>query len=159
MTEWQSFWELCPKDLPRIHSSQERTGIHILWAHCGPLWDPQGCAAFWIKLPKSLNARVFEINIYDRCVTNKIIDETQCTIVWYVDDLTISHKKLSVVDQHIASLKEEYEKIGEMALKCGKVHDYLGMPLDFSKPSIFCCFVCVSMDLSIFHYWIATPSG
>ena len=34
----------------------------------------------------------------------------------------------------IASLKEEYEVIGKMTVKQGKVHDYLGMVLNFSTP-------------------------
>jgi hypothetical protein len=58
----------------------------------------------------------------------------QCTIVWHLDDLKISHKDPKVVDQVIASLKEEYEQIGEMTVRWRKVHDYLGMTLDFSKP-------------------------
>jgi hypothetical protein len=28
----------------------------------------------------------FELNLYDACVANKVIDRKQCTIVWYVDD-------------------------------------------------------------------------
>ena len=32
----------------------------------------------------------------------------------------------SVVDDIIASLKEEYGQVGEMTVKRGKVHDYLG---------------------------------
>jgi hypothetical protein len=51
-----------------------------------------------------------------------------------VDDLKISHKDTKVVDQVIASLKEEYEQIGEMTVRRRKVHDHLGMTLDFSKP-------------------------
>ena len=35
----------------------------------------------------------FEINPYDPCVTNKIVDGSQCTIAWYVDDIKVSHAK------------------------------------------------------------------
>jgi hypothetical protein len=85
---------------------------------------------FWIKLTKSLKERGFTINPYDWCIANKMINGKQCTIVWHVDDLKISHKDSKDVDQIIASLKEEYEQIGEMTVKQGKVHDYLGMTLD-----------------------------
>ena len=82
---------------------------------------------FWIKLSKSLKARGFKINPYDWCITNKIIDGTHCTIMWHVDDQKISHNKPSVVDQFIASQREDYEKIGEVVVKHGKVHEHLGM--------------------------------
>ena len=57
--------------------------------------------------------------------------------MWHVDDLKISHVDSSVVDDIIASLKEEYGQVGEMTVKRGKVHDYLGMTLDFSDEGIF----------------------
>ena len=41
----------------------------------------------------TLKGMGFEINSYDMCVVNKIIDGSQCTIVWYVDDIKISHVK------------------------------------------------------------------
>ena len=92
---------------------------------------------FWKKLSASLKGRGFVVNDYDWCVANKIIDGTQCTIVWHVDDLKISHAKSSVVSDVIASLKEEYGKVGEMTVRRGKVHDYLGMTLDFSQDKKF----------------------
>ena len=92
---------------------------------------------FWKKLSASLKSRGFVINEYDWCVANKTINGKQCTIVWHVDDLKISHVDSNVVDEVIASLKEEYGKVGEMTVRRGKIHDYLGMKLDFSKPKQF----------------------
>jgi hypothetical protein len=92
---------------------------------------------FWKKLSKSLKDRGFVINPYDWCIANKDIDGNQCTIVWHVDDLKISHKSSKVVDNIISSLKKEYGKVGEMTVKRGKVHDYLGMTLDFSSKGKF----------------------
>jgi hypothetical protein len=68
---------------------------------------------------------------------NKIVNGSQLTIVWHVDDLKISHKDSVIVDEIIASLKSEYEAIGQMTVRRGKVHEYLGMELDFSKPKQF----------------------
>ena len=34
----------------------------------------------------------FEINSYDKCIANKMINGNQCTIGWYVDNNKISHK-------------------------------------------------------------------
>jgi hypothetical protein len=54
-----------------------------------------------------------------------------------VDDLKISHKDSTVIDEIISSLKSEYGKVGEMTVRRGKKHDYLGMTLDFSKDGAF----------------------
>lgn len=45
-------------------------------------------------------------NPYDNCVVNKkMIKENQCTIVWYVDDLTkISHTDPQVVSDVIEKI-------------------------------------------------------
>ena len=92
---------------------------------------------FWKKLSASLKMRGFEVNPYDWCIANKIINGSQCTIVWHVDDLKISHKDPAVVDGIIASLNAEYGKVGEMTVRRGHKHDYLGMVLDFSNEGKF----------------------
>jgi hypothetical protein len=89
---------------------------------------------FWKKLTKSLTDDGYVINPYDWCVANKMVDGNQCTIVWHVDDLKISHKDSKVVDTVIEKLNTEYGQIGNMTIRRGKVHDYLGMRLDFSSP-------------------------
>merc|ERR1712085_192705 len=43
----------------------------------------------------------------------------------------------TVIDKIISSLKSEYGKVGEMTVRRGKKHDYLGMSLDFSKEGAF----------------------
>lgn len=92
---------------------------------------------FWKKLTGSLVTRGFEVNPYDWCIANKNINGSQCTIVWHVDDLKISHVDPEVVTKIIESLDEEYGKVGKMTVRRGKVHDYLGMTLDFSKEKSF----------------------
>ena len=92
---------------------------------------------FWKKLTESLKIRGFVINPYDWCIANKDVQGKQCTIVWHVDDLKISHVDPRVVDKIIASLKAEHGKIGEMTIRRGKKHDYLGMTLDFSNNGKF----------------------
>jgi hypothetical protein len=46
---------------------------------------------FWKKLTGVLTQWGFDVNPYDWCVANKVINDKQCTIVWHVDDLKISH--------------------------------------------------------------------
>ena len=51
-----------------------------------------------------------------------------------MDDLKISHKDSTVIDNIIAS---QYGKVGEMTVRRIKKHDYLGMTLGFSKGGTF----------------------
>jgi hypothetical protein len=73
----------------------------------------------------------FKHNPYDHCVVNKAIDKKKCTIVWYVDDLRISHMD-DVVVGVLELIKEEFGKDLDITFTRGKVHDYLGMRIDFS---------------------------
>ena len=91
---------------------------------------------FYKKLVKDLKSIGFEVNPYDPCVANKMINGKQCTVVWHVDDLKISHVDAKENDKFVQWLREMYEDelIGAVKVNRGKVHDYLGMKLDFSTP-------------------------
>jgi hypothetical protein len=65
---------------------------------------------------------------------NKIIEGTQLTVAWHVDDSKVSHAKSSVVDQFIANMGGKFGKETPLNKSRGKVHNYLGMTLNFSKP-------------------------
>ena len=71
-------------------------------------------------------------NSYDSCVVNKIVNGKQLTVVWHVDDLKISHVDAAVVDEFIAQLDSKFGRETPMNKSRGKIHDYLGMVLDFS---------------------------
>ena len=92
----------------------------------------QAALLFWKELTSFLTEQGFEPNPYDLCVMNKIIDGEQCTIVWHVDDAKISHKDPNVVTAIIALLNEKYGELQEVTENRGKLHDYLGMTLDYS---------------------------
>ena len=100
-------------------------------------WTLKAALLFWKKLSASLKQQGIEINPYDWYVANKTANGKQCTIVWHVDDLKISHVNSAVIDEVIASLNAEYGQVGEMTVRRGKVHDYLGMKLDFSSQGKF----------------------
>ena len=72
----------------------------------------------------------YEINPYDPCVANKIINGSQHTVIWHVDDLKCSHKKAFVNTKFATWLGSIYGK--KLTVKRGKTHDYLGMDLDWS---------------------------
>jgi hypothetical protein len=94
----------------------------------------QAALLFWKNLTNFLvNELDFKPNAYDSCVVNKMINGTQCTIAWHVDDLKISHVESSVVDLMIKKLNNKYGKQGSLTVTRGKVHEYLGMTIDFSE--------------------------
>jgi hypothetical protein len=65
---------------------------------------------------------------------NKITEGKQLTVAWHIDDLKASHILSTVVDKFIEDMEREFGKETPINKSCGKVHDYLGMKLDFSKP-------------------------
>ena len=93
-----------------------------------------GCiesALQWYKLfTNTLKKKDFLLNQYDKCVTNKIIKNKQCTITWHVDDCLASHVNQQVLDQVGKMMIEEF---GEMEITRGNEHDFLGMKLKFDK--------------------------
>ena len=80
----------------------------------------------------------FDINPYDPCVANKTVDGQQLTVVWHVDDGKVSHVNPDVITRFIDWVDRMYgdDKLGHVTSVCGKVHDYLGMVLDYSEPGI-----------------------
>ena len=64
---------------------------------------------------------------------NKTVDGNQVTVVWHVEDLNISHKNEDTVDALINKLREQYRKEVDLAIHRGKVHEYLGMKLDYRE--------------------------
>ena len=69
------------------------------------------------------------MNPYDPCMANKIINGTQITICWHVDDLKVSHKDEDVVTAFAVAMGKEFGN--GTTIKRGKVFEYLGMELDF----------------------------
>ena len=55
-------------------------------------------------------------------------------VTWHVDDLKVSHKMSTIVDQFIMDMEDEFGKETPLNKSRGKVLDYLGMTLDFTKP-------------------------
>ena len=49
----------------------------------------------------------FVVDAVDKCVANKFINGSQCTIAWYVDDNLLAHADAKVVDSVINSIEKE----------------------------------------------------
>jgi hypothetical protein len=63
-----------------------------------------------------------------------MIDGKQCTILWQVDDLKISHVDAKVNTGIIKLINNEFGKEAPITITRGPIHDYLGMTLDYSDP-------------------------
>ena len=89
-----------------------------------------GCvqsALLWYELfSTTLKEMGFELNPYDPCVANKMINGRQCTVTWYVDDLKASHVEEKVIEDVVAAIEA---KFGKMSVCRGKEHTYLGMKI------------------------------
>jgi Reverse transcriptase (RNA-dependent DNA polymerase) len=94
----------------------------------------QASLLFWKRLSSFLiDKHSYKRNPYDWCVVNKLINGKQFTIVWYVDDLKLSHDDVEVVDQEVQLLSDEFGDEMELTIRRGKIHDYLGIRFDFTK--------------------------
>ena len=94
------------------------------------------CAAclFWHKLSKQLiDVWGFVPNKCDDCVVNKMINGSQMTVVWHVDDLKVSHVDAKEVGKFIHQMEEAFGKETPISVSRGKTHKYLGMSLDFGN--------------------------
>ena len=93
-----------------------------------------GCifsALLWYELFSStLEEMGFKINPYDRCVANKTVNGKQCTIIWYVDDLKISHVEKEVVMDVVTRLQE---KFGDLKVQTGPKYSFLGIDYEVKK--------------------------
>ena len=91
----------------------------------------------WYKKFRSdLESIGFEFNPYDPCVANRMVNGTQQTIRFHIDDLMSSHKLASVNQEFLKWCNDMYGTYGEVKATTGKKHDYLGMTIDFSEPGV-----------------------
>ena len=73
--------------------------------------------------------------------TKRMVNGKQQTISFHVDDRKLSHVDPEVNRDFVETLRKEYESIfedgsGKMKVHTGKIHEYLGMTLDYSLKGI-----------------------
>jgi hypothetical protein len=113
------------KDDVRFENGKKFLYVQILRALYGMIES----ALLWYTLyTEVLHKEGFEINPYDRCVANKVINGKQCTIGWYVDDNILSHVDKSVVDSVINKIEEYFPGL---VVERGKNLNFLGMEIGF----------------------------
>ena len=90
---------------------------------------------FYKKLRKDLADMGFEVNPYNPCVANKMINGSQMTVTWHVDDLKVSHKKSTEVTKFILVLGRIYGN--GLSVMRGKRHSYLEIDFVSSSSSLW----------------------
>ena len=120
--------ELLAKINPQVYQKYiilSRKGKPVLYGetHKAIYGTLNASLLFYKKLVKSLQGWGFEINTYEWCCANKIIDGKQCTIVWHVDNIKISHVDPNVVTTVISDIQKEYDNTDTVKFNCGKVHN------------------------------------
>ena len=94
----------------------------------------------WYELySNTLKGMGFKINPYDRCIANKDINGSQCTIIWYIDDNKISHKNQNVLEDILSKLEQGF---GKMKTTRGDEHIFLGMNMNFNRKN-----KCLELDM------------
>jgi len=93
----------------------------------------QAALLFWKLLSNTLQEWGFKINEYDQCVANKIIKGKQCTIIWHVEDLKISHVDKRVVEDVLKQLMTKFGQDAPLTTCRGKILDYLGMKMNYCR--------------------------
>ena len=83
---------------------------------------------FYRKLCGDLKRMGFELNPYDPCVANKVVNGKQLTVCWHVDDLFMTHAEEKVIRELVAGLAKTY---GKLDVKVSDELEYLGMDFKF----------------------------
>ena len=90
---------------------------------------------YYKKFRNDIESIGYEVNPYDNCVANKMINGKQHTITWHVDDVKASHEDAKVNEEFYNWCESKYgeDNIGHVEVVRGKKHDYLAMILDYTE--------------------------
>ncbi len=86
---------------------------------------------FYRKLVGELHEMGFELNPYNPCVANKMVDGAQLTVRWHIDNQMISHINNNAIMAFIKAIKAIYRD--NLVESMGTKHNYLGMECDYSS--------------------------
>jgi hypothetical protein len=103
--------------------------VRVLRAIYGML---EAALLWYKKFRHELEEIGFLFNPYDPCVANRERKGSQHTVLFHVDDLKSTHKSATVNDQFDEWLQFKYGEHGKVVTHRGKIHDYLGMELNYT---------------------------
>jgi hypothetical protein len=115
------------------HNKKGKPIMHVKLkkALCGTL---QAAMLFWKDLLAKVVSWGHEINPCNWCLAYKMVDGKQCTVLWHVDDLKMSHMDPAVVESLLDLLNDGVcSKLSPLVTTRGKTHDCLGMTLGFTE--------------------------
>ena len=75
----------------------------------------------------------WRLDAYDPCVCNRVVRKKQQTVQFHVDDVLVSHVDPKANESFAQWAQKKYGSLKPVEVHRGKVHDFLGMTLDFSK--------------------------
>ena len=92
---------------------------------------------FYQHIRKDLESIGFEVNPYNICVANRDVNGMQQTVTWHVDDVKVSHICAKANKKFYRWCKDKYgnNENGHVKVSRGKIHEYLAMNLNYTKPS------------------------
>ena len=106
------------KEHVRIENGKKVLYVQVLKAIYGMIES----ALRWYELfTGTLCGMGFTLNPYDCCVANKMINRSQYTVGWFVDDNKVSHIDDKVNTKVVDAIEEH---IGKIARKKGKKHTF-----------------------------------
>ena len=120
--------DIYQNDVKTVQKGKTLLYVKVLKALYGLL---KSALMFYKNIFKDLEAYGLKTNPYDPCVTDTIINYNYMNVSFHFYDLKVSHKDLFQIAKCLCYLSSIYGK--ELKLKRGKVHDYLGMDIDFLK--------------------------
>ena len=83
---------------------------------------------FYKRLRSDLDNMGFLVNPYEPCVANRMVNRSQVTVCWHVNDLKVSHVDENEVTAFSLKLSRLYGP--KTTISRGKIHKYLGMDMD-----------------------------
>jgi hypothetical protein len=104
--------------------------VRVLRAIYGML---EAALLWYKKFRHELEQEEFIFNPYDPCVANRQRNGSQHTILFHVDDLKSSHIDPKINDQFEEWLQDNYGQHGKVVTHRGKIHEYLGMEIDYTE--------------------------
>lgn len=110
-----------------------------------------GAIQWWKNL--SLFQMGYKVNPYNSCMVNKMINRKQCTVIWHVDDLKISHVEQEELEDSLSKLQKRYSQEAPLTVHRGDIHKYLGVKMEFSQKGK----VIFSMDDYVKRLMVEAP--
>jgi hypothetical protein len=104
----------------------------------------QASLMLYKKLRRDLEEIGFKVNPYHPSVANRIVKGKRHTFTCHLEDLKSSHEDAKANDEFHKWLDIKYgdHKLGKVRATRGKIHNYLGMTLDYSTPKKLKSSIC-----------------